>query len=247
MILTYHEIVDQRTSYLYSVTRGQFESHLRLIRELSAEGTRPKELRPRVTFDDGHISNYELALPLLESQGIDATFFVTTDWVRGRRGFMNWSQLREISSLGHEVHSHGASHELLTHCSSAQLCDELQRSKQDIEDALGVAVTAISVPGGRCDDRVLEACSRSGYRQVYVSEPTFRTRVVNHIEMSGRLMIRRTMTECTLRPYLLENASTLLMLHAKGTLKNLCRSLLGDENYAKVWRVIAAKDEASYD
>ncbi len=34
-----------------------------------------------VTFDDGHESDYTLALPLLRKFNFKATFFITTDWI----------------------------------------------------------------------------------------------------------------------------------------------------------------------
>ena len=44
------------------------------------------ELPPRaacVTFDDGYIDNVELALPILQSHGLSATFFVATGYLDG--------------------------------------------------------------------------------------------------------------------------------------------------------------------
>src|SRR5437879_5658053 len=56
-ILTYHEVVPAQASYLYSVTSGQLEEHLQLVAELQA-AARPVVVAPRVTFDDGYVSNH---------------------------------------------------------------------------------------------------------------------------------------------------------------------------------------------
>jgi peptidoglycan/xylan/chitin deacetylase (PgdA/CDA1 family) len=246
MILTYHEVVKENAEYLYSVTSLQLDAILGLVRVIDAQRTH-KLRQPEVTFDDGHISNYELALPLLQKHRIAARFFVTSNWIGKRPGFMDWSHLRELLSLGHQVGSHGASHQLLTHCSAAELLKEVQGSKQSIEDALGIAVHSISVPGGRWNQIVVDTCKRVGYEHIYISDPTFHRSLTNGIEISGRLMVQRGMTARTLEPYLMEKTGALLALRGKNVGKSICRRLLGDVIYARVWRALAAKNQASYE
>jgi peptidoglycan/xylan/chitin deacetylase (PgdA/CDA1 family) len=246
MNLAYHEVTSQDSAYLYSVTSSQFDAHLDLVDQVSREGV-PGFPQPLVTFDDGHISNFDCAVPILEKHRISAIFFVTTEWIGKRQEFMSWAQLREILSLGHSVQSHGATHRLLTSCSPAVLLEEVQRSKKVIEDALGIGVASISIPGGRWNSRVLEACQKSAYSHVYTSDPTVQKRLLAGVEVHGRLMVHRTMTPAKLRPYLFEDASALRALRLKNSCKTICRRLVGDRFYARLWRVLAAKDQASYE
>jgi hypothetical protein len=46
-----------------------------------------------LTFDDGHVSNYALAFPILKQHGASADFFVNPGRV-GTQGFATWAQLR---------------------------------------------------------------------------------------------------------------------------------------------------------
>jgi peptidoglycan/xylan/chitin deacetylase (PgdA/CDA1 family) len=59
---------------------------LPLARALAARGNETRSRRPIVslTFDDGYRDNLDVAAPILEREGLRATFFVTTGFVEGR-------------------------------------------------------------------------------------------------------------------------------------------------------------------
>ncbi|HTP02037.1 MAG TPA: polysaccharide deacetylase family protein, partial [Anaerolineales bacterium] len=188
MVLTYHRITPEPSSYLYSVTRDQLDAHLAVVAELQ-DPSGPAGASPRVTFDDGHRSNYDHGLDLLAKHSLRATFFVIAGWMSARDDFMSWPELRELVSLGHEVQAHGWSHRVLPGCSASELEDELLRSKRTMEDQLNVPVEAISIPHGRWDDRVLRACAAAGYRRVYISNPWMRPQQREGVELLGRYMV----------------------------------------------------------
>lgn len=239
MILAYHIIEPEQASYLYSVTWGQLEEHLRLVGELRA-AAQSLAGAPQVTFDDGHISNYRYALPLLERHRVPAIFFVTPSLSSAKAEYyMTWAQLREIVSLGHEVQSHGWSHCLLTHCSKLELREELVRSKQTLEDKLGVAVVAISMPGGRWNRRVLEVCAYAGYRRVYVSAPWVGPVERKGVTLRGRLMVRRTMKTEQLSRLLYMDRWSLLRMRGEHVVTDTVRYLIGDHLYLYLWRILA--------
>jgi peptidoglycan/xylan/chitin deacetylase (PgdA/CDA1 family) len=54
------------------------------------EDLQPKRSTAAITFDDGWISNYEIAYPLLKELGIPATIFITTGKIGGHEPF--WQQ-----------------------------------------------------------------------------------------------------------------------------------------------------------
>jgi len=71
------------------------------------------------TFDDGFLSQYEIALPILNSYGFKGTFFVITSQLTpalpGYWRYGSWEQFREIARQGHEIGSHTVTHpDLLT-------------------------------------------------------------------------------------------------------------------------------------
>lgn len=246
MMLTYHEVWPKSSAYLYSVTSSQLEAHLQLIQ--AVRNACNSEVRvPRVTFDDGHISTHQYALGLLEKYSLPAIFFVTAGFVESRQEIMRWPELREVVSQGHEVQSHGWSHAHLTQCTDSELSNELERSKRTLEDRLGVAVDALSFPGGRWNARVLAACARTGYRRVYASQPWLRRREGEGLELRGRLMVRRTTEVRQLEELFRGDSGAMLCLRARNALGVTAKFFLGDRGYLRLWRTLARKQGGQND
>ena len=68
LYLLYHELRPSRSDYSYVVETSQFEKHVELFLELRKR--QPPGFYPEITFDDGHLSNFEFALPILQSRAI---------------------------------------------------------------------------------------------------------------------------------------------------------------------------------
>jgi len=197
-----------------------------------------------ITFDDGHVSQYTHSLPILEEAGAKATFFITAGWTGTRSGYMSWRQLAELINCGHEVQSHGWSHEFLTQCSTQTLKEELVRSKMEMEDHLGVKVDAISAPGGRWNDEVLGICADAGYRFFFTSDPWMTPVKRFGVKVSGRWMVTRKMTPADIRVRLLKTGPKLHLLRVNHLAKSIAMSVLGDQRYQMMWRALAGKDES---
>ena len=74
----YHELRPHGSDYSYVLDTNEFDGHLDLFLEMRK--VESPGLWPEVTFDDGHISNFEYALPALLSRGLSARFFITVGW-----------------------------------------------------------------------------------------------------------------------------------------------------------------------
>lgn len=241
-LLTYHELERQPSRDQYAVSCQNFERHLQEIRKLIT-GLKIQSGRTYISFDDGHRTNLEMALPCLKRNNLKAIFFVTAGWTGIKRFAMGWSELAVLLSSGHSVQSHGLSHIFLNNCSRTELCWELRGSKELLEDRLGVAVNSISIPGGRWNARVIEACAAAGYRHVYTSDPILRRRSEHGLYIHGRIMVRQNTRVAEIEKFLTGNRSYWLSLHARHMLKESLRVVLGDAKYHALWQKMSHRME----
>jgi peptidoglycan/xylan/chitin deacetylase (PgdA/CDA1 family) len=128
-----------------------------------------------LTFDDGCVSVFEWALPLLQRHGVGAVAFVTTDadsyvFGYGQRR-MNDEELHALEAAGIHCESHGVTHRPLVQLSDEELRAELGASKAKLEQILGREVKFLSAPGNWIDKRVVDLAKEAGYEAIWVSEP----------------------------------------------------------------------------
>jgi peptidoglycan/xylan/chitin deacetylase (PgdA/CDA1 family) len=109
-----------------------------------------------VTFDDGSLTTFEVAMPALVKFEIPACLYVTTDYVRSGQTYrdtpprpaMTWDHIRAWRAAGNEVGSHTHTHASLPLCTPDRLREELLWSKRLLEDGLGETVDHFSYPWG---------------------------------------------------------------------------------------------------
>ena len=181
LILGYHEITGTPSRKRYAITEGEFreqllwirENHFQVIalRDLSRALSRSGDLPARsivLTFDDGHLSNYRTAYPLIRSLGYTGCFFAPVDLI-GREDYMNWDQLRELIRGGMEIGSHGLYHRFLDSMPAGRVMQELAGSKKVLEERLRVPVDFFSIPRGYCRKDLREMARQAGYSLVCTS------------------------------------------------------------------------------
>jgi len=122
-----------------------------------------------ITFDDGHISNVEIALPHLISHGLSAYFFITTGYVNKRQDFCAPSSLRMLADAGMVVGSHGVSHQFFDDLSPAETLSELQSSRTQLSEWCAKPVSCLSFPGGRYREDTLRTARSVGFTQLFGS------------------------------------------------------------------------------
>lgn len=215
-----------------------FKKHIDFFSAVAEK--RDTALQPHVTFDDGHISNFECALPILEARGIKAQFFITAGWTGRKSGYMGWQELRSLQAAGQSIGAHGWSHELLTHCNERELRAELVDSRILLEDKLGTPITTMSLPGGRYNRRVLAACQEAGYTQIYTSIP--RTEPELPGLTVGRLNILNSMGLDWIADLFEPDKSALPRLGRVYQAKALAQALMGDRIYEKLWALLNHKE-----
>jgi len=117
-----------------------------------------------VWFDDGDLSVYTYAYPILKAKGITATVAVITDYV-GKNypkyrvqpcPSMNIPQLKELIANGWEIASHSLSHPHFPKLTMKEAEHEIAESKIWIMDNLDVTPTKFAFPYGEATPELIE-------------------------------------------------------------------------------------------
>jgi peptidoglycan/xylan/chitin deacetylase (PgdA/CDA1 family) len=188
-VLCYHALSETWPATL-SVTPRRFADQLRYLRRRGYRGVTftdavrlgSSERVVAVTFDDAYRSVLEIGRPVLDELGWPATVFVPTlfpdaggpmswegidQWLggphEGEMHCLSWEELRTLADAGWEIGSHTRSHPHLTRLGDDELRDELGRSREECEAALGRGCTSIAYPYGDFDARVADAAGAAGY------------------------------------------------------------------------------------
>lgn len=125
-----------------------------------------------ITFDDGYLSNYEIAYPMLKEMNIPATIFIVTSTVGAKASggrvstdHFTWEQAREMQESGIiDIHSHSHTHLNMKTISAAKLNEEIRLSKFLIEKNLKKDCFVFSYPFGGYNAATDAAVKKAGYK-----------------------------------------------------------------------------------
>jgi len=227
IILTYHSIIEdgQKPRDFYRVPVSNFRGQVEYLVHSPRSTVHGQVI---LTFDDGDITNYTNAYPILKELGLSAYFFILLSRV-GQDGYMNWGQIKELRNNGMIIGSHGMTHRILIAISDKEIEAELKDSKRILEDNLGVTIRHLSIPRGFYNQKIIQKAKEVGYESVFTSDlginldSSFRLKriaVRNSLSigrfkriLEGRLMIRETTEEIA---------------------KKMLQACIGMENYEKL-------------
>lgn len=170
-VLMYHDFQEDITEEQASavVHPDLFEDQLKILLEsgytpinfkdlnsyIGGEGGLP--LKPIIiTADDGYLSNYETAFPILKKYQVPATFFVTTRYVGvdTMSAHFTWDQAKEMEESGLiDIQSHSHGHMLLSTIPDDEIRHQVDVSFGIIEQKLGRRdVKVLAYPQFYCSD-----------------------------------------------------------------------------------------------
>lgn len=121
-------------------------------------------------FDDGFLSAYNVAFPLLEQAGFASTVYIITRSVIGLPAYMTWQDVFNLAAEGNEIGAHTRNHVKLTTVPQAQAEQEILGSKQDLE-SLGFNVTTFAYPEGDFSPAVERIVEGAGFKGARISQP----------------------------------------------------------------------------
>ena len=138
---------------------NDFLEHIKIIEENNISFVNPskfendlknkkKERKILLTIDDGFLSFYENAWPILKKKKIPFILFVSTREV-GAFNYMSWDQIREISKEDFvEIGNHSHTHEYLVDEESEFIKDDIEKSISIFKKELGKSSVFFSYPFG---------------------------------------------------------------------------------------------------
>jgi peptidoglycan/xylan/chitin deacetylase (PgdA/CDA1 family) len=122
-----------------------------------------------VTFDDGNVSDIEIALPALQARGMKAHFYIVSDFV-GQKGFLSVNDVKTLQVAGMVIGNHGKRHRPWRGMAAGELREELVEAKDRLEQIITVRIHYAACPYGEYDRRVLTHLRECGYERVYTSD-----------------------------------------------------------------------------
>lgn len=187
-ILLYHHIDEppprgtpSRSNY---VTPKNFAKQMAWLNRLGMQGLSLKDAMPYIqgqkkgrvaviTFDDGFLSVYQNAMPVLNHFGFTATNYFVVHEIAGKNNWdtpkaqraacMNMEQIKQWISSGHEVGSHSLTHPHLTTIDDETALNEINISKQFLTEKLGVDVLSFAYPYGDENQTICNHVKQAGY------------------------------------------------------------------------------------
>ncbi len=135
--------------------------------------TRGRKLPPHpivLTFDDGYVSFYTNAWPLLKQYKAPGTLFVITGFV-GKPGYVTWEQVKAMAGAGVEMGAHTVNHPDLRMVKGEQLQREVAESRRVLQEQSGQAVASFAYPAGKYNDETLAALKAAGYTIAVTTQP----------------------------------------------------------------------------
>lgn len=117
-----------------------------------------------LTFDDGYLSVYDEARPILNQAGIKATVFIVNDYLDGSDPFyMTTAQALALNRDGHEIGGHTRTHPFLPQLTPAELRDETVIARADLLNLGFTPVETFAYPYGEYNGAVIQSLKDAGY------------------------------------------------------------------------------------
>ncbi|MEX2574293.1 MAG: polysaccharide deacetylase family protein [Balneolaceae bacterium] len=188
--MKYHRLTKQKVSgsARFLVNLDDFIKQMKLLETLNyttvtfqdvhlyQEGRLSLPKKPIIiTFDGGHRTTYELAIPVMMQLKMQGVIFVLGDrsmryavWKeekrRERLPLMTDWQILEARKNGFEIGAHSMNHPDLSDFGLRKIREEIVRSRQTLEYLLGEPVHSFAYPHGLLDTRIESIVAEAGFR-----------------------------------------------------------------------------------
>ena len=140
--------------------------------DLRAGKTKPQGREIAITFDDGNYTFETHALPVLKKYSFPVTQFIISGNVRNKlHGSMEQETIARLLAENpwFSVQGHTRTHPVLTELPPEKIHDELELSKQELEQMFGRPVRFLAYPGGIFNEQIAELTAKAGYEMAFTT------------------------------------------------------------------------------
>ena len=199
MSLCYHRFEDRPHDAL-AISPADFESQMQQLKDAGftvipmqdflAWRRGDKDIPAKsviITIDDGYVSGYDVAWPILKKFNYPFTMFIYIDYVGTGGKSMTWDQLTEMRDAGVDIESHSYSHSNLKAPGvgvdkrtkervakdikelgqDGWMRKEIVTSKAVIEKQLGIKVNVFAYPFGIYNQKARDLVKEAGYEAAF--------------------------------------------------------------------------------
>ena len=183
-VLMYHKIDENAEVSKLSVSPKSFSRQMKFLRDNNYNVLSLSELAELinskkpisyktvvVAFDDGYENNYTNAFSSLKEYNIPATIFIPVNKI-GKKGYLTWSQLKEMSSNGIDIGSHTLSECYLPDIKDDnRLWDEISRSRKLLRAKIPGTSDFIAYCSGGFNEKIRQMVIDAGYKGACATNP----------------------------------------------------------------------------
>ena len=175
--LMYHRFEENKYPST-NIKINDFKKHLKIIEENKIKFINPKNFENELqnnklqrkillTIDDGFLSFYKNAWPILKEKKIPFILFISTREV-GAFNYMTWGQIKEISKEDFvEIGNHSHTHEYLADESNDLIKEDIGKSISIFEKNLGKNSDFFSYPFGEYSNDFKNIIKNFGFKYAF--------------------------------------------------------------------------------
>ncbi len=153
-----------------------------------------------LTFDDGYQDFADSAVPIMERYGFTGTVFLVSDHLGATNEWdiklgekiadlMSRETILKLLHQGFEFGSHTMTHVHLDQVDDGVQRLEIEKSKADLESALGVPMNVFCYPYGGLNDSAMKLVQEAGYSSAVSTRKGLNTRDTNRFCLN-RIAVR---------------------------------------------------------
>ena len=157
---------------------NDFKEHLKIIEDNNIKFINPKDFENELknnklqrkillTIDDGFLSFYENAWPILKSKRTPFILFISTREI-GAYNYMSWEQIKEISKEDFvEIGNHSHTHEYLADEDNETIKKDIEKSISIFKKNLGNNSNFFSYPFGEYSNNFKNIIKEFGFKYAF--------------------------------------------------------------------------------